>query len=142
MALVLYKPRNRLAQQHNGIDRSLRIREASDVSANWIPPVDVEEHEERFQLYVDLPGVAASDVKITLQAGVLTISGERLIPVREQHTIKHARRERGLGSFHRQFVLPDCVDSENVTATERNGVFEITIPKQAAARPRRIEIAA
>ncbi len=144
MALVRYEPWNLLARLHNDIDRTFTDwsgNETSGVTAEWIPPVDVEEYENRFELYVDLPGVSANEVEITLHAGVLTLTGERRGAERDE-PVAHARRERGHGRFHRRFILPDTVDSENVKATERNGVLEITIPKQAAAQPRRIEIAA
>ncbi|HMB73044.1 MAG TPA: Hsp20/alpha crystallin family protein [Gammaproteobacteria bacterium] len=144
MALVRYEPWNLLARLHEDINRTVgdwADSDTSGIAAQWIPPVDVEEHENRFQLYVDLPGVAATDVEITLHAGVLTLTGERREP-EHSDAVAHFRRERGHGRFHRRFILPDTVDSENVKATERHGVLEITIPKQAAAQPRRIEIAA
>jgi HSP20 family protein len=144
MALVRYEPWNLLARLHNDIDRTFSDFSGSDtsgVTAQWVPPVDVEEYENRFELFVDLPGVDARDVEITLHAGVLTLTGERTEPQRDR-PVSHARRERGHGRFHRRFILPDTVDGDNVKASERHGVLEITIPKQAAAQPRRIEIAA
>jgi HSP20 family protein len=144
MALVRYEPWNLLARLHNDIDRTFTDWSGTDtsgVTAEWIPPVDVEEYENRFELCVDLPGVDPKDVEITLQAGVLTLTGERRDPERGE-SVSHFRTERGRGRFHRRFILPETVDSENVKATGRNGVLEVTIPKQAAAQPRRIEIAA
>jgi len=52
------------------------------------------------------------------------------------------RVERGAGQFHRRFILPDTVDAEKVAASNRHGVLEISIPKQAKALPRRIKVAA
>ena len=117
------------------------MKETSGATADWVPAVDVEEYSDRFELFVDLPGVAAKDVEITLESGVLTLSGERQT-MRPTEPISHHRRERGHGRFHRRFILPDIVDAERVKATERNGVLEIVIHKRAAAQPRRIEIAA
>jgi HSP20 family protein len=110
-------------------------------TTEWVPAVDVEEYEDRFELFVDLPGVAAQDVEITLEDGTLSLSGERKV---EQGTgqISRHRRERGHGKFHRRFILPDTVNSEAVQAKERHGVLAVTIPKKAAAQPRRIQIAA
>jgi HSP20 family protein len=119
-----------------------RENDSSSATATWIPPVDIHEYGDRFELYVDLPGVDPSQVELTLDGGILTLSGER----REQATNRsgedaQARRtERGHGHFHRRFVLPDTADGEKVNATGKNGVLTVTIPKQAKAMPRRIQI--
>ena len=52
------------------------------------------------------------------------------------------RLERGTGRFHRRFILPDSIESDQIKAHGRNGVIEVTIPKQAKAQPRRIKVAA
>ena len=144
MALVRYEPWNLLARLQDDINRTVSDwagGESSGIAAQWVPPADVEEYEDRFELCIDLPGVAAGDVEITLHSGVLTLTGERR-EVQRTGVVSHLRRERGHGRFHRRFILPDSVDSDNVTASGRDGVLEITIPKQAKAQPRRIEIAA
>lgn len=146
MALVRYDPWTFVSQLQGDINRAFRDWGATEddgsaATADWVPSADVEEYVDRFELFIDLPGVARSDVDITLENGVLTISGERK---KEQRTeqLTHLRRERGYGRFYRRFILPDTVNAEEVKATERNGVLAITIPKQAAAQPRRIKIAA
>ena len=144
MSLVRYEPWNLMARLHNDIDRTFdhwAMSDTSSVTADWVPAADVEEYVDRFELFVDLPGVAAKDVDITLEAGVLTLSGDRQV-ARPTEPISHHRRERGHGRFYRRFILPDTVDSDRVEARESNGVLEITIPKQAAAQPKRIKIAA
>jgi HSP20 family protein len=144
MALVRQEPWTLMARLHDEINRTFSDWAGSDTSsatAEWVPAADVEEYEDRFELFVDLPGVAAKDVEVTLEAGVLTLAGERM-SVRSTDPAINARRERGTGRFHRRFILPDTVDAERVKATERNGVLEVTIPKQAKALPRRIKVAA
>lgn len=144
MALVRQEPWSLMARLHDEINRTFSDwtgNESSSATANWVPAADVEEYDDRFELFVDLPGVAAKDVEITLEAGVLTLAGERTA-VRSTDSVVNARRERGLGCFHRRFILPDTVDAERVKARERDGVLEITIPKQAKALPRRIKVAA
>jgi HSP20 family protein len=107
----------------------------------WIPLVDIHEYADRFELYVDLPGVDPSTVELTLDGGILTLSGERREPSRKGSEEAQGRRvERGHGQFHRRFVLPDSVDSEKVNATGSHGVLTVTIPKQPKAMPRRIQI--
>jgi HSP20 family protein len=144
MALVRYEPWNLVGQLHSELNRALRdwtSGETSSATADWVPAADVEEYEDRFELYVDLPGIAAKDVEITLERGVLTLAGERKAERAEGQMTRH-RRERGYGKFYRRFILPDTVNADGVEATERNGVLAVTIPKKAAAQPRRIEIAA
>jgi HSP20 family protein len=103
--------------------------------------VDIHEYADRFELYVDLPGVDPAKVDLTLDGGILTLSGERPLPIRKDSEEAQGRRvERGHGHFHRRFVLPDTVDSEKVNASGSHGVLTVTIPKQAKALPRRIQI--
>ena len=144
MGLIRYEPWDLMARLHEDINRAFTDRPAdgtSGATTEWVPAADVVEYADRFVLFVDLPGVAAEDVDITLEGGALTLAGERTVG-RPDEPVSHLRRERGRGRFHRRFRLPDTVDADRVKATERNGVLEVTIPKQAAAQPRRIEIAA
>jgi HSP20 family protein len=146
MSLVNYDPLFSARQLQNDINRlfsSWSTNDSSSVTADWVPSVDINELDDKFQLYVDVPGVDPNDVEITLEAGVLTITGERFVQAeRADENIIRRRAERGTGRFYRRFILPDTVDPDNVKATDRHGVLEIIIPKQAKAMPRRIEVAA
>jgi HSP20 family protein len=115
---------------------------SSSATATWIPAVDIHEYTDRFELYVDLPGVNPSSVELTLEDGVLTLSGERAANALNNgaSSPQYQRTERCQGQFHRRFVLPDTVDSDKVNATGKDGVLTVTIPKQAKALPRRIQI--
>lgn len=145
MALVRYDPlgMNQLQNEINRIFSNWGDAESSGATAGWVPTVDIHEFTNRFQLFIDLPGVEPSAVDITLERGVLTISGERHLtaPSADDEMIQR-RGERGHGRFHRRFILPDTVDADKVKATDRHGVLEITIPKQEKAQPRRIKVAA
>ena len=115
---------------------------STSATATWIPAVDIHEYTNRFELYVDVPGVEPNSVELTLEDGVLTLSGERIQRSSSRDGEPHSRRtERSQGRFYRRFVLPDTVDSEKVNATGKDGVLTVTIPKQAKALPRRIQIA-
>jgi HSP20 family protein len=113
----------------------------SSATADWIPPADIAEYKDRWVLKFDVPGVNVSAIDITLEQGVLTLSGEREKDSADGE-VERRRVERPHGRFHRRFTLPDTVDTANVRATGRNGVLEVTIPKQPKAQPRRIEVAA
>jgi HSP20 family protein len=146
MALVRYEPWSMLNQLHNQInhvfDRELDPTSASSAAtADWIPPADVEEYKDRFVLKLDVPGVDAGAIDITLDQGVLSVSGERGRDAVARE-VERARSERPYGRFHRRFTLPDTVDAAAVRAAGRNGIIEVTIPKQPQAQPRRIQVAA
>jgi HSP20 family protein len=105
----------------------------------WMPPMDLVETEDHFVLRADLPGLAEDDVKIELEDGTLTVSGER----KAEHESKsegYYRVERAFGSFARSLTLPQGIDPEAVTAHFDRGVLEVRIPKPEERKPRRIEI--
>ena len=145
MALVRHNPWGvgQLQDEINRLFRNLDHAESSGVTAGWVPAVDIREFGDRYHMFIDLPGVDPKGVEITLDNGVLTITGERAHPEVPEgdRTVSH-RSERGYGHFHRRFILPDTVDAENVRAVDRHGVLEVTIPKHAKAQPKRIKVAA
>ena len=144
MATARYQPWGAISQLQNEINRAFGNfgdPESSSATAEWIPAVDVAEYNDRFELLVDLPGVDAQAVEITLDNGVLSLAGERRDEKRASNEeAQHQRTERHQGRFYRRFILPDTIDAENVNATGRNGVLAISIPKHARAQPRRISV--
>ena len=134
----------RLQDEINRVFGNVNQSDSSSATATWVPAVDVHEYADRFEFYVDVPGVDPSKVELTLEGGILTLSGQRPAPEsgKRGEQPQYARSERGLGHFYRRFVLPDTVDSEKVNAAGKDGVLTVTIPKQAKAMPRRIQIAA
>lgn len=146
MSLVKYEPWFGVRQLQDDINRlfsTWSTNDSSGVTADWVPSVDINEFQDRFQLFIDVPGVDPKDVEITLESGVLTITGERFPQAaKDDEKVMRRRTERGTGRFYRRFVLPESVDAEKVKASDRHGVLEISIPKQAKAQPRRIEVAA
>jgi HSP20 family protein len=134
----------RLQEEINRLFGNTRENDSSSATATWVPPVDIHEYPDRFELYVDLPGIDPGEVELTLDGGVLTLSGDRheQVKMKSDEDLQGRRIERGYGHYHRRFVLPDTVDGERVNATGKNGVLTVTIPKQAKAMPRRIQIGA
>ena len=132
----------RLQEEINRLFGNAHQSDSSSATASWVPPVDIYEYADRFELYVDVPGVDPSKVDLTLDGGVLTLSGQRKEPTghSDGQEAQYRRVERGVGHFYRRFVLPDTVDSEKVNAVGKDGVLRVTIPKQAKALPRRIQI--
>ncbi len=146
MAMTRYEPWTMLNQLHNQLNRVWEREFESNgttsaATADWIPPADIEEYKDRFVLKLDVPGVDVSAVDITLDQGVLSVSGERVHDAGAQG-VERSRSERPHGRFHRRFTLPDTVDANGVHAAGRNGIIEVTIPKQPKAQPRRIQVSA
>ena len=145
--VVRYEPWSVMSRLQNEINRafgnmsSMNNSESDSATAEWSPAVDVREYADRFELLVDLPGVDPKAVEITLDNGVLMLSGERRAEnSAKDGELQQARSERLLGRFHRRFILPDTVDTEQVQASGRNGVLEIRIRKQPKSQPRRITV--
>ena len=149
MALVRYEPWNlldRLQKEfnlQNLLDPYAREVEGEDysnvVTSRWRPAVDIKEEEDRFVIYADLPGVDPKNIEITMEQGVLTLKGERSEETKEERE-GYKRVERVSGSFYRRFSLPDTADAERIEAKGKNGVLEITLPKQEKAQPRKITV--
>lgn len=120
-------------------DRAGSNDESTSAVAEWAPAVDIEEHADQYVLHADVPGVDPAAIEITLEKGVLTLSGAREKAV-EQKGVESRRIERVAGRFLRRFTLPESVDAEAVKATGRHGVLQIVIPKREAAKPRKITV--
>ncbi len=107
-------------------------------SAGVFPLVNLTETQDAYIVRAEIPGVAADKLDIQTMGRNLTISGERQIEVDPK--AKYHRRERESGRFSRAIALPGDIDREKVSATLKNGVLELTVPKAQAAKPRKIEI--
>ena len=113
----------------------------NDETAAWAPAVDILEEKERFLLRADLPGVHSSDIDVSMDAGVLTVSGTR--GAAENDTgVEIRRAERSSGEFFRRFTLPETADADNISAKSSNGTLEVSIPKVAMIKARRISVEA
>src|SRR5918993_5365333 len=117
-----------------------RGRQGGQQLAQWAPAVDVLTKDGDLLIRAELPGVKQEDVDITLQNGVLTISGEHKIDQEKERGGYHVR-ERRYGSFRRSMTLPEGVDESKVHARFEDGVLEVTVEGAAIERaPKRIEI--
>jgi HSP20 family protein len=105
----------------------------------WTPQIEVERRKDAMVIRADLAGVNPDDVDVTVEDGVLTISGERRQERREEREgVVHT--ELSYGSFMRSIPLPDGADENRLSATMRNGSLEITVPIAARERGRRVKV--
>lgn len=109
------------------------------VSGTWAPAVDVAETQEKIVVRAEVPGMKQEDIQIEFENGLLTLRGERKLEKMEGVTWH--RVERIYGNFSRSFTLPRTVDAERITATYRDGILEVEVPKKEEAKPKQIRIA-
>ena len=143
MSLVRYNPWSLLDQLSRDLNNPMSTVDRNDdgnvATASWAPSVDITESDDAFILFADIPGVKPDNIEVSMDNGVLTIKGERKT---EEKTEKEnfRRVERQYGMFYRRFTLPDTANAEKIEAHSEHGVLKVTIPKQAVAQARRIEV--
>ena len=132
---LLHRDLDRLAAQRKGVDTD------NSPVADWVPAVDIIEEKDRFVLRADVPGVNPDDIDVSMDAGVLNLSGERHAIAPSDDTGVQ-RIERATGRFLRRFTLPDTADADGITAKCTNGILEVSIPKTREVQARRITVEA
>ncbi len=149
MALVKWNPAKELLNMEREFNRlfsSLSSRfgfgddgEDEYENAVWMPLTDIVEHDDKYVLKMDLPGVDKKDVKISYVNGELQISGERKQEKESKDATFH-RIERAYGKYFRSFSLPEKILEDKIEAEFKNGSLTITIPKAEEAKPKEIEV--
>jgi HSP20 family protein len=143
MNIVRFDPFRELEAMTNRLNRlfdaSVPRRDEADGFGGWAPAMDVEETDKEYRVKTDLPEVAKSDVKVTIEDGVLTIEGERK-QEKEEKNKKFHRVERSYGRFVRRLNVPSDVAQDQVAAEFANGVLNVHLPKSATAKPRNVDV--
>lgn len=137
--MIPYQPSNLLDEFQSELNRIFGGDGSGVVTSQWTPAVDIKERGDRYVLYADIPGVDPKQIEVTVENGVVTIRGERSMPLEEKDE-RWSHLERRHGSFYRRFTLPDGTDPERVEARGHNGVLEVVIPKAERALARRIAV--
>ena len=107
--------------------------------SGWIPAVDMLEDRDNVVVKAELPGMRKEHINVSLHEGVLTLSGERKQEEKYEGAETY-RSERFLGRFQRTLTLPAAVNSDQVTATYKDGILTVTLPKTEEAKPKHIEV--
>ena len=115
-----------------GYEEPMRVSE-------WTPLVDISEDGKEYLIKAELPEVKKEDVKISMEDGTLTITGDRKFE-KEENGKKYHRVERAYGSFGRSFSLPDDASPAKVTADFKDGVLKVHLAKNEKARPQQVEV--
>ena len=132
MDLVRFDPFSMLTEFERMFDRSPAARA-------WAPRVDVFDRDEQIVVRLDLAGIDAADIDITVEGRTLTVSGSRSIDDSIDEQGYH-RREIFSGEFRRTLVLPGGIDNESISARAENGMLEITVPRKPEVLPRKVTV--
>jgi HSP20 family protein len=150
MALIRYQtpqPSNwqsfdRLASVRNELDRLFDLSWSgrdSGLFSGWSPSLDVFDEKDQFVVNVELPGLKKEEIDLSFQDGALSISGERK-QVKENKEGETFRSERYFGKFQRSVTLPAAVDSAKISASYKDGILSVFLPKSEAAKPKQIAV--
>ena len=112
---------------------------AGQLFSGWSPALDLYQNNDNIIAVVELPGMRKEDIEISLHDGTLTVTGERK---RESNSNgeKAERTERYIGRFRRSIALPTRVDAGKVSATYRDGILTVTLPKAEEVKPKQIQV--
>lgn len=137
MKIARFEPWSLVDLMHRDLNHPV----ANSANSGWAPAIDILEDKTGYLVRADLPGVNPEDIEVSMESGILTISGVRHAETRAEETDVR-RTERTTGRFSRRFTLPETVDAESIVAKTSNGVLEISIPKLPEVQPRRITVEA
>jgi HSP20 family protein len=130
--------KNELARKEESAPEKAESRLVTD--AVYLPAVDIHEGQEGLRLRADMPGVDPGSVNVTVENGVLTIEGRAVCEGPAGYDL--VGQEFSVGRFRRDFSLSGDLNTEAIKAKVRNGVLELTLPKHASAKTRKIEVEA
>lgn len=133
MELVPFEPFSLLRD----LDRF--FEQGSPRTAGWAPRIDVFDREKELVIRMEIPGVGADEIDITVEDRTLTISGTRSFEEEKEGRGYH-RREIFTGTFKRTLVLPDELNREDISARSVNGILEVVVPRRPEVLPRKVKI--
>jgi len=145
MSLIRYEPFTAMDELFSRFPSLLgrwpRTSGNGEAHLDWTPLVDISETGQEYVIRAALPAVKKEDVEVTVEAGMLTLSGERR-QKDEQKDEKFHKVESFYGSFSRSFALPDAIDAAAISAESKDGVLTIHVPKTKveAKKPTTIKV--
>ncbi len=140
-----WKPVRELEKMRREMDRLWdsifegRSGRSPEELGEWHPTLDISETKNDFVVKAELPGIDSKDIDISLTNDVLTIKGEKKQEKDEKNENYHLV-ERSYGSFVRSVRLPGEIQSDKISASYKNGILRVTLPKSEAAKKKEIKI--
>ncbi len=138
MTLVKYNPFRSLLSFDNEMRNFFNLGNYESDTV-WSPNVDIIDNENSYELKAELPGLKKKDITISVEDGVLKLSGDKKLENEKKEKNYHLR-ESFYGKFERNFRLPKDVEFDNIKAEFKNGVLDIHIPKSEKAKPKEIQV--
>ncbi len=139
----IWSPLNRLHQEMNRLfEESLQRGDADDDERRFNPSLDVDQEEDRYEITMELPGVARNDVKVEVRDDYLLISGSKRESQKSDKN-EGVHRYRRYGSFQQALSLPEDASRDDISADFRDGVLTVKVPRNAELqrdRVRQIEV--
>lgn len=134
----------RLSDLRDEIDRLFEsplgeLTRATHLLSGWTPALDVFEEKDHFTVKAELPGMQREEIDVSFQDGSLNIAGERKSETKHEDGDVH-RSERFFGKFQRSVTLPTAVAADKITASYKDGVLTVTLPKTEEAKPKQINV--
>jgi len=144
MSLIKWQPFGELDDAFNRLmpgffNRSGRFGVENGAKLMWAPSADISETDQEYLIRAELPAVKKEDVKVTLDEGMITISGERKED-KETKNEKYHRVESFRGAFTRSFSVPENIDEKGIRAESKDGVLTVHLPKTKGATPKTVEV--
>jgi len=152
MNIIPYKKRDLWSNPFDGFDNlqkdisnffspmsKLIGRDEGQFESGWSPSIDVYNSDNELMVKADIPGLKKEDIDVSIHDGILTIKGEK----NREHEVQKEdcfRSERFYGSFNRSIELPFRVEWDKATATYKDGVLELKLPKKEEAKIKRITV--
>jgi HSP20 family protein len=141
MAIQVWDPFHELRQMENNINRLWRGYggpAAQTGAEDWNILVDVTQKNDQVVVKASLPGVAPSEIDLSVEDNVLSIKAERKADAEEGAA--YLIRERPTGSFYRALRLPETIDPERIESSYERGVLTILLPVAEEKKRRQIKI--
>lgn len=141
MTLVRWNPFGEFVSLQDRMNRMFDFptRFNGEESGSWLPSVDIFEEGDNLRLQAELPGLKKGDIDIQIEKNVLTLKGERKRE-KEFRDENSYRLERLYGNFSRSFHLPVSVDPEKISASYRDGILDVTLPKSESSKTKKIPV--
>ena len=138
-------PPRRWGVWNNDFDRVFQnflqpMRWVEEAAGDLVPAMDVKERDDAYVITTDMPGMKKEDISITLENGVLTISGETKSEQVEKEGERVLRQERRCGKYVRSVRLGTQIDEKDIRANYQDGVLELTLPKAEEVKPKKITV--
>jgi HSP20 family protein len=107
--------------------------------SSWTPSMNIEDGKDSIVVELDAPGMRKEDFSVSWHDGLLTISGERKEPLAKEGSTA-VKKESFYGTFQRSTELNPAISAEAISASYKDGVLTVTLPKSEEAKPRKIEV--